>query len=83
MILWHWISSLWWPESGRGYALGSSWAGDTGTLSIFGLLYLNWKRHNCHEPGCPRVGRNVLVVEGHHQLYCHKHLPARRIDERR
>lgn len=76
MILFHWLQSLYWPETGKGYALGSSWAGDTGTLSIFGLFWITWRRHNCHSPRCLRVGRHIKVVEGHHELYCPKHLPS-------
>lgn len=75
MPIWHWIQSLWWPETGKGYALGSSWAGDTGAFAIFGVLYVNWKRHNCHESWCLRVSRHALTRDGHEQLYCHKHLP--------
>jgi hypothetical protein len=78
MILWRLISSLWWPETGRGYALGSSWAGDTGMFAVFGLLYVHWKRHNCHVERCPRIGRLIVETEGHHDLYCSKHAPRRR-----
>jgi len=78
VIFFHWFQSLYWPETGKGYALGSSWAGDTGTLSIFGLFWVTWKRHNCHEARCLRVGRNVLEKEGHQQLFYHKHVQARK-----
>lgn len=77
MWLSHLIQSLWWPETGKGYALGSSWAGDTGTLGIFGLLWVHWKRHNCHESGCPRVASHAVTENGHEQLYCHKHIAGR------
>jgi len=78
VILFHWIQSLWWPETGKGYALGSSWAGDTGLFGVWGLLYLNWKRHNCHEAGCLRVGRHTIVAGDAHELYCRKHAARRR-----
>lgn len=75
MILFHWIHSLWWPMSGEGYALGSSWAG--ANLSFFGIWYVSWRRHNCHTPRCLRVARHVVVTDGHHDLYCPKHRPKR------
>ena len=72
MLIWHWIQSLWYPESGQGYALGSSWMGVN--LGMFTVWYTLWRRHNCHEPRCPRTGRHVLDKDGHHQLYCHRHV---------
>jgi hypothetical protein len=77
VIIFHWLQSLWWPMTGKGYALGSSWAGDTGTLAIFSLLYVNWRRHNCHGRYCPRIARHAVTMDGHEQLYCHKHLPTK------
>lgn len=74
MLILHWLQSLYWPETGKGYALGSSWAGaNVGFLSIW---YVTWKRHNCHERRCLRVSRHAVSKDGHQQLYCHKHLPA-------
>lgn len=41
-------------------------------LVVIGGILL-W-RHNCHEPHCPFVGRHILEKDGHHQLYCGRHL---------
>ena len=75
MIIFHWINSLWYPESGEGYAIGSSWAGVN--LGMFSVWYVLYKRHNCHEPRCHRVGRKVVVTDGHHELFCRKHAPPK------
>jgi hypothetical protein len=77
VILFHWLQSLYWPETGKGYALGSSWAGDTGIFAAFSMTYILWKRHNCHKPGCPRISNHIHVVDGHHDQYCRKHKPER------
>ena len=74
MLILHWLQSLYYPESGKGYALGSSWAGVN--LGMFSVWYVLYKRHNCHSPRCARVGRHVKVVDGHHELYCQKHMPS-------
>lgn len=79
MFVFHWLlyNPLWWPESHVGYALGSSWVGVN--AGLFTIWYTIWRRHNCHVPRCPRVGRHVRVSdEGDHDLYCRKHKPARR-----
>lgn len=70
----HWLlyNPLWWPESGPGYALGSSWMGVN--MGMFTIWFTLWRRHNCHEPRCLRTGRHVLDSDGHQQLYCHRHI---------
>ena len=42
-----------------------------------GLIYNAWvnaRRHNCHQPGCWRVGR--FPVEGTAWMACHRHHPG-------
>lgn len=72
LLLIFWYNPLWWPESHPGYALGSSWVGVN--AGMFTIWYTLWKRHNCHHAWCPRIGRNTLDKDGHHQMYCHKHV---------
>lgn len=74
MTLWHWLEHcpLWWPETGPGYAFGSSWAG--ANLSFMGASYVLWRRHNCHEKWCLRISRHTLTDNDHHRVYCHKHV---------
>lgn len=73
----HWLlyNPTWWPESGVGYAIGSSWSGSTAILSG---AYIIAKRHNCHEHGCWRIGR-VLLPDG--TLTCHRHDPRTAADK--
>lgn len=71
-LWWHfWHLPLWWPETGPGYALGSSWAG--ANLSFMAGAYVLYRRHNCHKPWCLRITRHITTVDGHQQMYCHKH----------
>jgi len=48
-----------------------------GVLVITGGLvanaWVNARRHNCHQPGCWRVGR--LPVQGTAFVVCHRHHP--------
>jgi hypothetical protein len=50
----HWLiyNPLWWPETGIGYAIGSSWAGATAIIT--GVIVF-WHKHNCHEHRCLRL----------------------------
>jgi hypothetical protein len=51
---------------------------------IFGVLvfgggllttaYVTARKHNCHQPGCWRVGR--LPVQGTAYVVCHRHHPS-------
>lgn len=70
--LFYWLVEwMWWPESGHGYAFMSSVAGATGFFAIGVILY---RRMNCHESGCWRLGKHH--VEGTPYVTCHKHHPT-------
>lgn len=63
--------TLWHPLSGNGYQFWSGIAGATGIFAVFVIAY---KRINCHEPWCWRIGRHH--VEGTPYVTCHKHHPG-------
>lgn len=60
--------------NGRWYAFWSGFGSDIQEFGIFGLIFLTWKRHNCHETHCFRIGRHELTKDGHKTLFCHKHI---------
>jgi hypothetical protein len=68
----HWLESTFFPESGRWYALGSSWAGATavftGSIAFFAGY---WRHHECHQDRCHRRGK---FTHGHYKL-CAMHHP--------
>ncbi len=66
---------LWWffrhvigidNASGSWYLL---WSGIFGDVVIFGAAIGLYKKHNCHEPTCWRIGKHT--VDG--SPYCSKH----------
>lgn len=71
MGIWHLIESLWWPQSGKGYAFTSSVGSDLGELAVIGTI---WHKLNCHTRGCWRIGRQQ--VDGTTYVVCRKHHPA-------
>ncbi len=64
--------------NGRWYAFWSGFGSDIQEFGIFGLIFLFWRRHNCHELHCLRIGHHELTSthghKAHKQLYCHKHI---------
>lgn len=66
----HFVQSLYYPESGRGYAFFSSLGYQIFGLPILALIYL--RRNNCHQKGCPWIGR-YPAVEGNGWHYCRRH----------
>ena len=61
-----------------GGAFYNFYSGIFGVLVITGGLltnaWVNARRHNCHQPGCWRVGR--LPVDGTPFVVCHRHHPS-------
>lgn len=56
------------------------WSGFGGILErlieltvIGGIL---WHRYDCHERGCPRIARHTIETNGHHEMFCRKHVKA-------
>ena len=77
----HWLESTFYPETGRWYAIGSSWAGATAILSGAFVVY---KQHNCKAHWwCPcwahhKVdGTTAVVCHWHHTESAHRKLQAR------
>lgn len=83
-VVWH--EQLWWwievhtgtvNEAGPYYGFWSGFGSDLGEymiiVGLFHGIYLHWKSVNCHEPGCPRVGR-YQAAGGQYRL-CHHHHP--------
>lgn len=55
--------------SGRWYLF---WSGFGGRVTFLGFAAAVWHRHNCHAPGCPRIGKHV--VNG--TPWCSRHHPT-------
>lgn len=56
--------------SGPYYLFWSGFGGDLiGAIPLFGVLAVVWRRVNCHQPGCWRIGLH------HHEqtVLCRKH----------
>lgn len=51
---------------GAWYNFWSGFGSDLGEFAAIGVL---WRKFNCHEPGCKRIGH--LPHQGYH--YCKKH----------
>lgn len=70
--MWHWF--LWVTGSsnvsGKWYGFWSGFAGDIPMFLGVGVL---WRKVNCHEPRCPRIGTHH--VPGTHYVKCRKHHP--------
>ena len=69
LALFRW-DTLWWPESGHGYAFWSSFGSCLMYASIFVLVY---RKLNCHVTGCHRLG--LHHVRGTPYITCRKHHP--------
>ena len=59
--------------SGRWYGFWSGFGSDIGELAIIGGLITIARHHNCHQPGCWRLGRHH--IEGTEYVVCRKHHP--------
>jgi hypothetical protein len=68
--------TFWHPLSGNGYQL---WSGVTGSTSVFAVFLVIYRKMNCHEPGCWRIGKHS--VDGTPYVTCHRHHPG--LDGRR
>lgn len=66
--LWGWFESFTGANNTSGVAYGF-WSGFVGDLFIFGTMVTFYKKHNCHQQRCWRVGKHV--VDG--TPYCSKH----------
>lgn len=76
----HELVRLWWwfqyitgtdNTAGRPYGFWSGFGSDIGEMAIAGAIY---KKLNCHQPGCWRIG---LHPHGHLVL-CRRHHPKTR-----
>lgn len=61
-------------EAGRWYAFWSGFGSDMSEVALLGALGALFKRHNCHERRCWRIGRHV--VDG--TPWCDRHHQAAR-----
>lgn len=77
MILWNWFLHYTGTDntSGHWYGWWSGAGSDVAELALIGGL---WHHLNCHEPGCWRPGRHMVVEDGGvHVRRCRKHHTAR------
>lgn len=63
-------------EAGRWYAFWSGFGSDISELAIVGAVVGGYKKHNCHQRRCWRIGRHV--VDG--SPYCDRHHQAARTE---
>lgn len=61
-------------EAGPYYGFWSGFGSDIGEVTIIGGMAAVYRRHNCHEPWCWRIGRHP--VEGTPFSACRRHHPA-------
>lgn len=59
------------PLGGLGYQFWSGIGSDFGEILILSGLYMFWKRHNCHQDKCLRIGLHPYK----HLILCKKHHP--------
>lgn len=50
-----------------------AWSGVIGDLPMFGGALILYRRYNCHEPGCHRIG--LHHIHGTPLVVCRKHHP--------
>lgn len=75
----HLISHIIGTDNGSGffYLFWSGFVGAIEGLSIFGGVYVLYKRHQCHDPSCKRIGLRPIGDSG--IVLCHKHHPEGQI----
>lgn len=75
-MIWHWLLQVTGTanEQGHWYAFWSGFGSDIGEVAIIGGLLSVYRKHNCHDKGCWRIGRHV--VDGTPRCNRH-HLAAR------
>lgn len=71
--MWHWFLHAVGADNLSGWQYGL-WSGFLGSFAVpnitsAGIFWVLFRRHNCHESKCWRIGR----VEGDGKLHCHKH----------
>ena len=64
--------------SGPWYLFWSGFGSDLSEVAGLGLVvYMFWRKHNCHEPGCWRIGaHSYRDPEGHEHVHCRRHHQA-------
>ena len=69
--MWHWLQHFMGVDngSGRWYLFHSGFGANLGELALLGGIYGLWRKHNCHTPRCPRIGRHI--IDG--TPWCNKH----------
>lgn len=79
MWLLHWLSVHTGTsnEASPYYAFWSGFGSDISELAIVGAVFGGYRKHNCHERHCWRIGRHT--VDG--TPYCNKHHQAARNTE--
>lgn len=68
--LFHWLGG----DGGSIYDYGSALIPDLALLSVLGIV---WRKLNCGEPGCYRIGRHHMVDDhGQQHHVCRHHHPT-------
>ena len=65
-------------ESGKGYAFWSGFGSCITEFTIFGGIWIAYRKHNCHLHRCWRISHHDITdADGHTIKVCHKHHPTR------
>lgn len=62
--------------TGPWYGFWSGFGSDISEFGIFGILWVTYRKHNCHERWCFRIAQHSLSKDGHQRYFCHKHIGA-------
>lgn len=77
-LIQHWLSymtgSLNTDGTPPNYNFWSGFGSDLGEVALFGAVLGGYKKHNCHQQHCWRIGRHI--VDG--TPWCNKHHAAAR-----
>lgn len=60
---------------GNGGEAASLWGGIIGDLSLFGAIYVMYRKHNCHQRYCWRISHRQIGNTG--VFVCRKHHPEK------
>ena len=77
-LIQHWLAYETGSENTSGappnYNFWSGFGSDLAELTLAGGVLGLWRKHNCHQKGCPRIGRHT--VDG--TPWCNRHHQAAR-----
>lgn len=76
LLHWLWVHTGTGNEAGPWYGFWSGFGSDLGEVALVGAVLGGYRKHNCHQSRCWRIGRHI--VDG--TPWCNKHHQAARGD---